>query len=221
MWCVSGNHGSWWKSKLFNRAKNVKKVKPSFFGTPSSQAISQILYELRTPSLAYSIHYNQYLIILHYPWLRMKSKLFSRAKYVKKWKSSFSGTPSSTSDFSDLIWTRDFRVGSFNSLSSILNNFALKSKLTDFTLSHGSQKRIKTHHKYWVKFSLKIAWYSLKNHVKFSIKFRKISWKSREIFLKIEWNFLKNWEKFSLKLIEVFLTIWWNSFKNWYKLKFF
>ncbi len=49
--------------------------------------------------------------------LGWKSKVFSRVKNVKKkWKISFFGTSSSTSDFSDPIWPRDFRIGIFSSL---------------------------------------------------------------------------------------------------------
>ncbi len=90
----------------------------------------------------FSTHYYQYLMILHYPWLRVKSKLFSRAKNVKKWKSSYFGTPSSTSDSSGLIWARDFGVGLLDSLWSVLDDFALKSDLANFTLSHGFLKLI-------------------------------------------------------------------------------
>ncbi len=143
MWCVSGNHSLQWESKLFSTAKNVKKSeKAHFFKLQVQQAISWTLYELGTSDLAYSTRYNQYLMILHYIWLRMKSKLFKRVKNVKKWKSSFFGTPILTSDFSDPIWARDFGVGLFESLWSVLDDVALKSKLTYFTLSHGFLKRI-------------------------------------------------------------------------------
>ncbi len=50
-------------------------------------------YELGTSDLTYSTRYNQYLMILHYSLLRVKSKLFSRAENVKKlifWNSKFS-----------------------------------------------------------------------------------------------------------------------------------
>ncbi len=67
------------------------------------QAISETIYVLETSGLAYSTCYNQYFMILHYLWLRVKSKLFSRVKNVKKGKSSFFEIPSSTSDFSDPI----------------------------------------------------------------------------------------------------------------------
>ncbi len=78
-------------------------------------------------------------MILHYPWLKVKSKPFSRAKNVKKLiflNSRFN------SDFSDPVRaSRDFRVGLFALLYSVLDNFALKSKLVDFTPSRGFLKR--------------------------------------------------------------------------------
>ncbi len=136
MWCVLGNHGLGWKSKVFSRAKNVKKSEEAhFWELQVRQVISQTLYELGTSDLAYSARYN-------YPWPRVKSKLFSGVKNVKKWKGLYFGTSSSTSDFSDPIWARNFEIGIFNSLQSVFDNFALKSKLTNFTLSHGFLKRI-------------------------------------------------------------------------------
>ncbi len=145
MWCVSGNHGLGWKSKLFSRAKNVKKSEKAHFGKLQvRQAISQTLYELGTSGLAYSTHYNQYLMILHCSWLRMKSKLFSWAKNVKKWKDSFFRTPSSTSDFSDLIWARDFGVDDFYWLVMVSTlRFCSKIKINKF---HPKPWFPKTHH---------------------------------------------------------------------------
>ncbi len=80
-----------------------KKGKSSFFGTPSSIRDFLTLCELGTWDLAYSTSCNQYLMIFNYSWLKVKSKLFSRAKNVKKWKSLLFGAPSSTSYFSDPI----------------------------------------------------------------------------------------------------------------------
>ncbi len=55
MWCVLGKHGLGWKSKLFSRAKNVKKSgKAHFWELQVRQAISQTLYDLGTSGLAYS-----------------------------------------------------------------------------------------------------------------------------------------------------------------------
>ncbi len=143
MWRVLGNHGLGWKSKLFSRAKNVgKSEKAHFLELQVRQVISWTLYKLRTSGLAYSTRYNQYFTILHNPWLRVISKLFSRTKNVKKWKSSSFRTPSLTSYFSDPIWAKDFRVGLSDLLWLIFDDFALKSKLTNFTLSHGSLKHI-------------------------------------------------------------------------------
>ncbi len=114
MWCVLRNRGLGWKSKLFSRAKNVKKSeKAHFLKLKVWLTISQTLYELWPLGLVYSTHYNQYLMILHYLWLRGRNKLFCG---TKKWKSSLFGTPSSTSDFSDPIWARAFWVGLFDSL---------------------------------------------------------------------------------------------------------
>ncbi len=90
--------------------KKVKKL--IFLELQVGPAISQTLYELETSGLAYSTH-NHYLIILHYPWLGEKSKLFSRVKNVKR---SFFETPTSTDDFLDPIRARDFRIDLFNSL---------------------------------------------------------------------------------------------------------
>ncbi len=158
LWCVSGNHGLGWKSKLFSRAKNVKKSEKVHFGELQvRKAISQTLYELGTSGLAYLTHYNQYLMILHYPWLRVKSKLFSRAKNAKSKKLIFVRTPSSTSDFSDFIWARDFGVGLLDSLWSVLYDFALKSKLTDFILSHGFLKRIT--YRYFLSTKVRSFWH--------------------------------------------------------------
>ncbi len=119
-----------------------KKWKSSFLDLQFWQAISWNLCELRTSVSGYSTGYNQHFTILHYLWLRVKSKQFKRVKNVKKWKISCLGIPNSTSDFSDPIWTRDCRVGLFNSLQSVSDDFALKSKLTNFTQSHGFLKRI-------------------------------------------------------------------------------
>ncbi len=46
-------------------------------------------------------------------------------KVWKKRKNSFFGTPSSTSDFSDPIWARNFRFGLFDSLWSVLDDFTM------------------------------------------------------------------------------------------------
>ncbi len=81
------------------------------------QAISETIYVLETSGLAYLTCCNLYFMILHYLWLRVKSKLFSRVKNVKNGKSSF------------------FEIPSFD-------DFALKSKLNDFTRSRGFLKRI-------------------------------------------------------------------------------
>ncbi len=97
MWCVLGNHGLGWKSKLFSEAKNVKKSeKAHFLELQVGPAIFQTLYELGASRLDYSTRYNHCLKILHHPWLGVKSKLFSWAKNVKKWKRPFFGTLSST-----------------------------------------------------------------------------------------------------------------------------
>ncbi len=117
VWRVLGNHGLGWKSKLFSTAKNVKKSeKVHFLKLQVWQMISQTLYGLGTSSLAYLTHYNQYLMILHYPWLRVKNKPFISMKNMRKWKSSLFETPTSTSDFSDPIWTRAFGVCLYDSL---------------------------------------------------------------------------------------------------------
>ncbi len=55
--------------------------------------------------------------------LEWKSKLFSRVKNVKEWRNSVLGPPSSTSNFSDPIWARDFGFGLFDSLQSVLDDF--------------------------------------------------------------------------------------------------
>ncbi len=67
-----------------------KKVIKLIFGNSQvGPAISLTLYELGTSGLAYSTRYNHYLMILHYPWLGVKSKLFCRVKNVKMWKAHF------------------------------------------------------------------------------------------------------------------------------------
>ncbi len=67
------------------RTKNVKKLqKAHFLKLQVRQAISQTLLE--TSSLAYSTRYNQYLMILHYRWHRVRRKLFSKAKKCEKLK---------------------------------------------------------------------------------------------------------------------------------------
>ncbi len=83
--------------------KCEKKWKTHFLELQVSKVISWTLYQPRTSGLAYYTHYNQYLTILHHPWLRVKTKLFSREKIVKKLISSFFGTPSYTSNFSNHI----------------------------------------------------------------------------------------------------------------------
>ncbi len=57
-----------------------KSEKAQFFQLQVQQAISHTLYELRTYGLAYSTRYDQCLTILHYPLLRVKSKLFPMGK---------------------------------------------------------------------------------------------------------------------------------------------
>ncbi len=89
MWCVLGNHGLGWKSKLFSRAKSVKKSeKAHCLELQVRQVIYWTLYKLRTSGLACLTRYNQYLTILHYPWLRVKSKqvkklIFFNSKFNK------------------------------------------------------------------------------------------------------------------------------------------
>ncbi len=64
MWCVLGNHGLGWKSKLFGIVKNVKKEwKAHFLKLQVQPEISQTLYELGTSGLAYSTRHNQYVLI--------------------------------------------------------------------------------------------------------------------------------------------------------------
>ncbi len=66
--------------KPWLRTKNVKKSESSFFGTPSSTSDFSDPIRLGTSDLAYLTSDNQYVMILHYPWLRVKS----RTKKVKK-----------------------------------------------------------------------------------------------------------------------------------------
>ncbi len=61
-----------------------KSEKAYFLELQVRQEISQTLFELETSGLAYSARYDQYLIILLYLWLKVKSKLFTRVKNVKK-----------------------------------------------------------------------------------------------------------------------------------------
>ncbi len=43
----------------------------------------------------------------------------------KNRKSSFFGTPSSTSDSSGPVWAKDFKFGLFDSLQSVLGDFTV------------------------------------------------------------------------------------------------
>ncbi len=117
--------------------RKKRREKAHFWELHVRHSISWTLYKLNTSDLAYSARYNQY-VILHYQWLKVKNKLFSRAKNVKKF---IFWNPNSTSYFSDTIWPMDFETGLFDSLWSTLD-VARNSKWTEFTLIHGFPKRI-------------------------------------------------------------------------------
>ncbi len=122
--------------------KNVKKSKKvRFLELQVWQMISHTLYGPGTSSLSYLTCYNQYLMILHYPWLRVKNKPFSRMKNI--WKSSLFGVPTSTSNFSDPIWGRVFEVG----LLVITSTRRLCTNIK-IDLLHPKPWYPKTHHKY-------------------------------------------------------------------------
>ncbi len=79
IWCVVGNHGLGWKSKLFRRAKNAKKVKKLIFWHSKFNKI-------------FLKHGSGWKVNFSVEW-----------KIWKKRKNSFFETPSLTSYFSNPI----------------------------------------------------------------------------------------------------------------------
>ncbi len=114
MWCVLENHGLGWKSKLFSRAKNVKKKwNGSFFWTTSST--SDYSGPVSARDFGFGLFNSLWSVLDDFSltMAQVKRELFSRAKKVKR---VIFGAPSSTSDFLDPIRVRDFGFGLFDTL---------------------------------------------------------------------------------------------------------
>ncbi len=119
-----------------------KKWKSSFFRTPSSTS------DFSDPIWARDFGFDLFDSLLSVlddftlPMAPGEKYSFQLNEKCEKVKNLFLEIWSSTIDFSNPIWARGFGVVLFDLLWLILDDIALKSKLTDFTLSHGFLKHI-------------------------------------------------------------------------------